>query len=60
MIVLAILLIKPVLTFTFALAGFAFVMLLFLLPFVILGLILSYFFGWGHRGWGGRGPWGRW
>ncbi len=57
MILLVALLIKPVLTFTFALAGLAFVILFCLLPFVILGLILSRAFGW-RRPWGGG--WGRW
>ena len=60
LILLVALLIGPVLRFTFALAGFAFVVLLLALPFVILGLILSHFFGWGHRGWGGGGHWHRW
>lgn len=55
LIVLAILLIKPVLTFTFALAGLAFVILLFALPFAILGMLLRHHYG---RGWGGG--WGRW
>jgi len=56
LVVLAILLIKPLLTLTFALAGLAFVILLFLLPFAILGIILHHYFGW--RSWGGG--WGRW
>ncbi|HEY7349959.1 MAG TPA: hypothetical protein VH599_16700 [Ktedonobacterales bacterium] len=59
LIVLVALLIKPLLTFTFALAGLAFVILLFLLPFAILGMILHHHYGW--RGWGGGwGRWGRW
>lgn len=55
-ILLAALLIKPLLTFTFALAGLAFIVLLCLLPFAILGMLLHHHYGW--RGWGGG--WGRW
>jgi hypothetical protein len=61
-IVLIALFIKPVLQFTFALAGFAFVVLLFMLPFLILAMILNHHYGW-HRWnrWGGGwGPWRRW
>lgn len=57
-ILLAALLIKPLLTFTFALAGLAFVMLLILLPFAILAMIMRHYYG--PRRWGGWGPWGRW
>lgn len=55
-IVLIALLIKPALTFTFALAGLAFVILAFLLPFLILAIILNHFAGGRHWGSG----WGRW
>ncbi len=50
-ILLMVLLFKPALTFTFALAGLAFVILAFMLPFLILGLILNHFYG--RRYWGG-------
>jgi hypothetical protein len=56
---LAALLIKPVLTFTFALAGLAFVILLFLLPFALLAMLLHHHYGWRRWG-GGWGRWGRW
>jgi hypothetical protein len=55
-IVLLALFIKPVLTFTFALAGLGFVILAFLLPFLIIGMILRHYYGRGP--WGGG--WGRW
>lgn len=55
-IVLVALLIKPALTFTFALAGLAFVILAFMLPFLILAMILNHFYG--NRYWGGG--WRRW
>ncbi|HEU5367440.1 MAG TPA: hypothetical protein VFU69_03210 [Ktedonobacterales bacterium] len=58
LILLAALFIKPVLTFTFALAGLAFVVLLFLLPFALLAMLLRHHYGW--RRWGGWGRWGRW
>ena len=58
-IVLVALLIKPALTFTFALAGLAFVILAFLLPFLILALILNHFYGGNHWG-GGPGRWRGW
>jgi hypothetical protein len=55
LIVLVALFIKPVLTFTFALAGLAFIVLLCLLPFAILAMILRHYYGGQH--WG---RWGRW
>lgn len=58
-ILLIALFIKPVLQFTFALAGFAFVVLLVLLPFIILAMIFNHHYGW-HRWGGGWGRWRRW
>ncbi|HLW00627.1 MAG TPA: hypothetical protein VKT82_18365 [Ktedonobacterales bacterium] len=55
-IVLVALLIKPALMFTFALAGLAFVILAFLLPFIILAMIFNHLYG--RHYWGGG--WRRW